>query len=219
MREVLPVPLYVFMTWRLDSGTALFCTRLEVLTAVLNDCRAILIQCRFGEVNISDASEEFSAFFRAMLTQTILTHCYSHENAQWIWSAAEIVRFLNLYNYNNFQAYMYPGKFFQYMCSPLRALLDVTFSTFVALLQPISILRSLNSAFCCTVHILPDTDSHWEVKLASFAKSDGRPCAQVVPISQPTKASQHRLLPTINWAYPKLTFFRLILKLESFWYV
>jgi hypothetical protein len=48
------------------------------------------------------------------------------------------------------------------------------------------------------VHILPDTESHWEVKLAGLGKSDGWPCAQVVSIGDPTKASQCPQLPTIN---------------------
>jgi hypothetical protein len=61
-----------------------------------------------------------------------------------------------------------------------------------------SVYHKRNSSFCCMVHILPDTDLHWEVTLAGLRKSGSRPCAQVVSIGQPTKASQRRLLPTIN---------------------
>jgi hypothetical protein len=54
-------------------------------------------------------------------------------------------------------------------------LLDVTFATYVALLQLISVLLTIKQteAFCCMVHISPDTDSHWEVKLAGLGNSDG----------------------------------------------
>jgi hypothetical protein len=69
-----------------------------------------------------------------------------------------------------------------------------------------------NSAFCCTVHISPDTDSHWEVKLAGLGMSDGRPCAQVLSMGQQIRAYQRCSLPTSNWAYQKLTFLRRILK-------
>jgi hypothetical protein len=62
----------------------------------------------------------------------------------------------------------------------------------------------------------PDTYSHWEVKLTWLGNSDGRPWAKVLSIGQPTKASQRPSLPTLNWAYPKLTLFRLILNLNHF---
>jgi hypothetical protein len=45
-----------------------------------------------------------------------------------------------------------------------------------------SAYRKTNSTFCCTVHISPDTDSHWEVNLAGLRKSDSWPCTQVVSI-------------------------------------
>jgi hypothetical protein len=86
-------------------------------------------------------------------------------------------------------------------------LLYVTFAIYVALLQPVSILHTIKqTAFCCSVHISSDTDQLWEVKLAGLGKSDGRPCTQVVSIGQPTKASQRRSLPTINWTYPNFTY-------------
>jgi hypothetical protein len=66
-------------------------------------------------------------------------------------------------------------------------LLDVTFTTVTT--DFTSACHKTNSAFCCMVHVSPDTDLHWEVKLTELGKSDGWPCAQVVLIGQPTKAS------------------------------
>jgi hypothetical protein len=83
----------------------------------------------------------------------------------------------------------------------------------------ISPYHKTNWAFWCIEHLSPYTDLHWEVKLAWLEKSDGCPCAQVVLIGQPTKASQRHLLPTIDLAYPKVAFFFCILKFESFRYV
>lgn len=76
-----------------------------------------------------------------------------------------------------------------------------------------------NSAFCCTVHISPDTDSHREEKLAGFWEI-WRPALPTSFIDRSTDNSiSTSMLPIISWIYRKLTFFRRILKLESFRYV
>jgi hypothetical protein len=59
-------------------------------------------------------------------------------------------------------------------------LLDVTFTTYVALLKLSLILHTLKQTqpSVASPHLAshPHTDSHWEVKLAGLGKPDGQSC-------------------------------------------